>query len=134
MNSNIKTAIFWVVLICVAVLLWTVVRTGKGRTEKQITFTEFLDQIQDKRIKEVTIAGNEVHGVYQDGQTGLRTMIPANYPDLYTQLHQSGVNVEIKADCPPGSHERLVADVRAATPSVNNLAPRAWLIMMPIRS
>ena len=29
MNSNIKTVIFWVVLICVAVLLFAVVRTGQ---------------------------------------------------------------------------------------------------------
>ena len=96
MNSNIKTAIFWVVLICVAVLLWTVVRTGKGRTEKQITFTEFIDQVKDKKVKEVNIAGNEVHGVYQDGQSGLRTMIPSNYPALYDLLQANNVNVEIK--------------------------------------
>jgi len=95
-NSNIKTAIFWVVLICVAVLLWTVVRTGKSRPEQQVTFTDFLDKVKDKRVKEVTITGNEVHGVYQDGQTGLRTIIPTNYPALYDQLQQSGVNVEIK--------------------------------------
>jgi cell division protease FtsH len=95
-NSNIKTAIFWVVLICVAVLLWTVVRTGKGRTERQITFTDFVDQVKDKKVKEVNITGNEVHGVYQDGQTGLRTMIPSNYPALYDLLQQNGVNVEIK--------------------------------------
>jgi len=95
-NSNIKTAVFWVVLICVIILLVTVVRTGKGRAEKQITFTEFVDQVKDKKVKEVTIAGNEVHGVYQDGQTGLRTMIPTNYPALYDELNQNGVNIEIK--------------------------------------
>jgi cell division protease FtsH len=95
-NSNFKTAIFWVVLICVAVLLWTVVRTGKSRTEKQISFSEFVDQIKDKKIKEVTISGNEVHGVYQDGQSGLRTMVPTNYPALYDLLQQNGVNTEIK--------------------------------------
>src|ERR1035441_8776220 len=32
-NSNVKTLIFWVVLICVAVLLFAVVRTGQGIKE-----------------------------------------------------------------------------------------------------
>ena len=47
MNSNIKTLIFWVVLICVAVLLFAVVRTGQGPKEQALSFTEFLDKVQE---------------------------------------------------------------------------------------
>ena len=50
MNSNIKTIIFWAVLICVAVVLWAVVRTGHGRPEKQIAFTDFIKQVDDLRV------------------------------------------------------------------------------------
>ena len=67
MNSNIKTAIFWVVLICVAVLLLDGGPHRQGtRTEKQITFTEFLNEVEAGKVKAVTISGNEVHGVYQN--------------------------------------------------------------------
>ena len=38
MNSNVKTAIFWVILICVAVLLWVVVQTGKTRQDTAAHF------------------------------------------------------------------------------------------------
>ena len=96
MNSNIKTLIFWVVLICLVVLLFAVVRTGQGRREQQITFTEFLDKVQEGQVKEVTINGSEVHGSYQNPSLGLHTFIPLNYPDLYKQLQDHGVNVEIK--------------------------------------
>jgi len=95
-NSNIKTAIFWVVLICLAVLLWTIVRQGKHPAEEQIAFTDFLDQVKDKKIKEVNISGIEVHGMYQGGDHGFRTLIPANYPSVYDLLQQNGVKVEIK--------------------------------------
>jgi len=95
-NSNIKTAIFWVVLICVAVLLWTVVRTGRGRSEEQIAFTDFLEKVKEKKVADVTIAGNEVHGNYAGGEKGLRTLIPTNYPAIYDLLQQNGVKVEIK--------------------------------------
>ena len=33
MNSNVRNAVLWVVLICVAVLIWVVVRTGRGGAE-----------------------------------------------------------------------------------------------------
>ena len=46
MNSNIKTAIFWVVLICVVVLLVTVVRTGKTQSEQQLTFSGFMNDVE----------------------------------------------------------------------------------------
>ena len=97
MNSNIKTLIFWVVLICLAVLLFAAFQTGKGRREQQITFTEFLNKVQEGQVKEVTINGSEVHGVYsQNANLGLHTYIPINYPDLYKQLQDHSVNVEIK--------------------------------------
>jgi cell division protease FtsH len=88
--------IFWVVLICLVVLLFAVVRQGQGRKEQQITFTEFMAKVQEGQVKEVTINGSEVHGVYQNPSLGLRTYIPINYPDLYKQLQDHSVNVEIK--------------------------------------
>ena len=97
MNSNIKTAIFWVVLICLIVILYTVVSRTKHPAEEQIAFTDFIDQVKDKKIRDVNIAGNEVHGMYV-GSTdrGLRTLIPTNYPAIYDLLQQNGVKVEIK--------------------------------------
>jgi cell division protease FtsH len=96
-NSNIKTAIFWVVLICLIVILYTVVSRTKHPAEEQIAFTDFIDQVKDKKIRDVNIAGNEVHGMYV-GSTdrGLRTLIPTNYPAIYDLLQQNGVKVEIK--------------------------------------
>jgi len=95
-NSNIKTAIFWVVLICLIVLLYTIVRTGKHPAEEQIAFTDFIEQVKDHKVKDVNIAGNEVHGTYVGSDRGLRTLIPTNYPAIYDQLQQNGVKVEIK--------------------------------------
>jgi cell division protease FtsH len=88
--------IFWAVLICLVVLLFAVVRTGQGNHEQQITFTEFLTKVQEGQVKEVTITGGEVHGSYQNPSLKLRTFIPINYPDLYKQLQDHAVNVEIK--------------------------------------
>ena len=125
MNSNIKTAVFWVVLICVAVLLFAVVRTGQGRKEQQITFTEFMDKVQQGQVKDVTISGNEVHGNFQTPSQGsLHTLIPTNYPDVYKLLQDKGVNVEIK-DASSGNWISILLN---ASPFIVLIA--FWIFMM----
>ncbi len=125
MNSNVKTAVFWVVLICVAVLLWTVVRTGKTRMEEELTFTAFLSEVEAGKVKDVVITGNEVTGSYKDdSDRPLRTVIPANYPDIYDLLREKNVNVEIK-DSGNGTWVSLLIN---AIPFVLLLA--FWIFMM----
>jgi cell division protease FtsH len=95
MNSNLRNAVLWVVLICVAALIWVVVRTGKSGAEQELTFTEFMNQVESGKVKAVSVSGNLVKGTYSDNSK-LNTMIPLNYPDLYKQLRDKNVNVTVK--------------------------------------
>jgi cell division protease FtsH len=95
-NSNIKTLIFWLVLICIAVLLFAIVRTGQSQKPDELSFTDFLEKVQNGLIKDVTIDGNDVQGTYMDQGRTLHTLIPLNYPDVYAQLVKSKVQVHIK--------------------------------------
>jgi cell division protease FtsH len=124
MNSNVKTAIFWVVLICVVVLFWAVLRQGKGRPEQQVSFTEFMDMVEKDRVKSVVITGGEVRGLFRDENSTLRTMVPSNYPDIYKTLRDRKVNVEIK----DVSSANWVSIVINAIPFVLLLG--FWIFMM----
>ena len=124
MNSNIKTLIFWVVLICVAVLLFAVVRTGQGIKEDNISFTALLDKVKAGEVKEVTIAAGEVHGVYQNPQLGFKTQVPANYPALYDLLNDKKVIVTMK-DTSSGGWVSILLN---ASPFIVLLA--FWIFMM----
>ena len=124
MTSNVKTAIFWVVLICVVVLFWAVLQRGKGKPEQAVSFTEFIDLVEKDRVKSVTITGNEVRGLFRDENSSLRTLIPSNYPDIYTTLRDKKVNVEIK----DVSSANWVSIVINAIPFVLLLA--FWIFMM----
>ncbi len=84
MNSNIKTLVFWVVLVVLAVLLFTVVRTGKTPQEQPLTFTEFLDKVNEGQVARVEITGNEVHGVFQNPNMGLHTFVRPITPTSIT--------------------------------------------------
>ncbi len=124
MNSNIKTLIFWVVLICVAVLLFAVVRTGQGPKEQTISFSDFMQKVQADEVKEVTITGNEVHGLYKNPNLGLQTIVPSNYPKVYDLLEAKGVKVTVK-DASSGNWISLLVN---ASPFIVLLA--FWIFMM----
>ncbi len=95
MNSNIKTGIFWVILACVLVLLWQVVKAAKDKPEKNITFTEFIADVQADKVKKVSISGSiDVKGAYKDNSAVLHTTIPANYPEIYKILQDKGVEID----------------------------------------
>ena len=100
MNSNVKTAVLWVVIICVAVLLWAVVHTGKTNREDQPTFTDLIHKVNEDKVASVVInaSNGEVTGTYKepDGRQ-FHSNIPANYPDVYKRLEDKGVNVDVKS-------------------------------------
>ncbi len=123
MNSNIKTAIFWVVLICVAVLLWTVVKAGKGRSDQAINFSQFLAEVEAGKVKQVQISGTEVHGEYRQ-DAAFHTQIPLNYPDIYKLLQDKNVTIEIKE----GNSSNWISLLVNASPFILLLA--FWIFMM----
>src|ERR1039457_463291 len=95
-SSNVKTAVFWVVLTAIAALLFAVVRTGRGPKEGTLNFTEFLNKVKTGLVGELVIAGQEAHGVYKAGNFRFQTQIPSNYPQLYDLLADKNVNVTVK--------------------------------------
>jgi cell division protease FtsH len=95
-NSTVKTVVFWLVIVLSAFLLWQVVRQGSnGQKEASVVFSQFLSEVDQGNVKEVTINGQEVHGKYKNG--GLfRTTSPVNYPDMFKDLKDKGVGFEVK--------------------------------------
>ncbi|MGI9102992.1 MAG: ATP-dependent zinc metalloprotease FtsH [Terriglobales bacterium] len=97
MNSTVKTVVFWLVIVLSGVLLWQVVKAGgTGTKEKEINFSEFMSQVDQSNVQDVTIMGTEVRGKFRNEKTQFHTIVPANYPDMYKTLQQKGVNITVK--------------------------------------
>lgn len=91
MNSTVKTAVFWVVMLCTAILLWQVVRTGKGPGEKQFNYSEFRQQVMEGRVSSVTITnGTEVEGKLSDS-SNFKVTIPRSYDNILELLEEQNV-------------------------------------------
>jgi len=94
-NSTVKTVIFWLVIVLSAFLLWQVVKTGSsGQKEQPINFSQFLSDVDQGNVGEVTITAQEVRGKFKDGRL-FNTTAPVNYPDMIKTLRDKGVNINI---------------------------------------
>ena len=102
MNSTVKTAVFWVVMLCTAILLWRVVQTGTAAGEKRLTYTEFYKEVQSGNVESVTISNSvQVTGKFRSGSETLKTVLPSDYPDIITILQENGVTIEVKESSTP---------------------------------
>jgi cell division protease FtsH len=95
-NSTVKTVIFWLVIVVSAILLWQVVRSGSAAQKEQpINFSEFLTNVDQGNVGEVTINAQELRGKFKDGKA-FNTTAPVNYPDMIKALRDKGVNINVR--------------------------------------
>ncbi|MBC7349304.1 MAG: ATP-dependent metallopeptidase FtsH/Yme1/Tma family protein [Candidatus Aminicenantes bacterium] len=92
-NKSPRNLIFWVVSLVLLILLWSFFPTGpKARV---FTFSEFMDQVEQKNVQEVTIQDNQARGKLKD-QTSFKTTLPPQYADLIKILRENQVNIVVK--------------------------------------
>jgi cell division protease FtsH len=95
-NSTVKTVIFWVVILVSAVLLWQVVKNANsGQKVQEPNFSQFMADVEQGAVKEVTLTGMEITGKKADGSQ-FHTTTPANYPEMIKKLQDKGVSITVK--------------------------------------
>jgi len=124
-NSTVKTVVFWVVMLATALLLWQVVRTGSPSRERELSFSEFMNQAEQGNVGEITLyATNEVRGQFKKENVKLKTVVPPDYPDLIRILREKGVVITVK----DSSTNSWVAYLVQAAPFL--LIIGFWIFMM----
>ena len=94
MNSTFKTVVFWIVMLCTAVLLWKAVNAKTGEKVETVSFSDFMDQAEQGNIQKVTASGQQVEGESSSGM--FQTTIPQDYPRVFDLLTAQGVAVSVK--------------------------------------
>jgi cell division protease FtsH len=100
LNSTVKTALLWVVIIVLVFLLWSLFNTAKGASE-EIPFSTFISRVNDGYVEKVTIREPEIRGTTKatapGGKREFHTNGPATWPDtLHKRLEDKGVVVEFE--------------------------------------
>jgi cell division protease FtsH len=95
-NSTVKTVVFWLVIGLSALLLWQVITsTRNGQKVQELNFTQFMSDVDQGKVREITVDGMQVTGKHLDN-SAFHTTAPANYPDMIKVLRDKGVNITFK--------------------------------------
>ena len=99
LNSTVKTALLWVVIIVLVFLLWSLFQTTKGASD-QIAFSTFLDRVNKGEVEKVLIRGDEIRGEMKPtapgGKKEFHLNAPSNYPAMYDLLKSKSVIMEFE--------------------------------------
>merc|ERR1712096_100068 len=89
---NLKNLMMWGVIVLLVVGLFNLFQNPKRPTTSDtIPFSSFLKNVEDGRVVQVEIKGNNIEGVLADG-TAFNTYAP-NDPNLVEKLASKGVNI-----------------------------------------
>ncbi len=91
---NFKNLAMWAIIVVLTIGLYNMFKNPqniKSTSNEKIIFSEFLNEVDNGRVVEVQIQGNNIKGVMANGKTF--TTYSANYPNLVEKLSESGVSI-----------------------------------------
>ena len=83
---NIKNLIMWVIIVLLSVGLFNMFQdpSKNNSQNNSLPFSEFLNEVEDGRVVEVKIQGNNINGLLSNGDK-FKTYSP-NYPPFLNKL------------------------------------------------
>ena len=93
-NRPMKSLFFWIAAGIVIITLWSLLQSP-ALAKKDVTFSQFMTEVEQSKVEEVTIQENQLRGRFTDGQT-FKTILPAGYDDLIKILRDNKVNIVVK--------------------------------------
>jgi len=89
---NLKNIVLWIFIALIVFGLFNLLNnSSENRSSIQLTYSQFLDEVEIGSIKDVVIKGNNITGSYEDGRS-FKTYA-ANDPTLVDRLNERGVNI-----------------------------------------
>ena len=89
---NVKNLMMWGIIVLLVVGLFQLFQNpNKNLSYEKTPFSEFLKNIEDGRVVQVEIIGNEIEGILADGSV-FKTYAP-NDPNLVEKLTAKGVTI-----------------------------------------
>ena len=97
MNANFRNFALWVIIGLVLIALFNLFQNSGSRTAgHDISYSQFLSDVDQGRVRNVVISGQQIAGVYGDGG-GFQTFAPED-PELVKRLEERGVAITAKPE------------------------------------
>jgi cell division protease FtsH len=96
MNTNLRNFALWVIIVLLLLALFTLFQSPSQRQSAQdISFSQLLTEVDQGRVRDVLIQGQEIHGNFTDGRP-FNTYAP-NDPSLVQRLYGKGVQITARS-------------------------------------
>ncbi len=98
MNSNYRNLALWAIIGVLLIALFNLFQSPQQRgSTRDIAYSEFLQELDNGRIKSVTISGERITGDYVDSSTGFQTYSPGD-STLVARLEERGVTINARPE------------------------------------
>ncbi len=97
MSNSSRNLILWVIIGLFVMALYNIFQSGNDRLEGDVlSYTDFVQAVENSQVKEVVVKGNHVIGRFSDGRN-FNVDVP-NDPQLMTRLLDRNVNVKVASE------------------------------------
>ncbi len=93
-NQPVKNILFWLGAGLLVIFLWSLFQSP-GMVKTEITFSEFMNAVEAKKVEKVTIDGTQASGQMTD-KSSFKTVVPSQYDDLVKILRENKVDIDVK--------------------------------------
>ena len=98
MNPNYRNLALWAIIAVLLIALFNLFQTPQQRGQaREIAYSEFLQELDNGRVKSVTITGNRITGQFNDGGVGFQTYSPGD-PALVQRLEDKNVTINVRPE------------------------------------
>ena len=95
MNANFRNFALWVIIGLVLIALFNLFQnSGQRPAGRDIAYSQFLSEVDQGRVRNVIISGQQIAGTYSDG-TAFQTYAPED-PELVNRLEDRSVAISAK--------------------------------------
>jgi cell division protease FtsH len=92
MNAVSRNFTLWVIIVLLLLALFTIFQSpGQRSVSQAISVSQFLNDVDQGKVRDVVIEGQEIHGTYADGRA-FNTYAP-NDPSLFQRLYGKNVTI-----------------------------------------
>jgi cell division protease FtsH len=94
-TKPMRSLLFWILAAIIMFVAWNFI-SSPAMAKKEITFSQFMNEVEQGKVESVTIQDTNLSGKFTDGQT-FKTIAPSGYSDLINDLRTHKVNIDVKS-------------------------------------
>src|SRR5262252_2739090 len=94
MNANLRNFALWVIIVLLLLALFTLFQNpGQHATSSEIPYSTLLTDIDQHRVRDVTIQGHEIRGTYNENRGGTFQTYAPDDAGLIERLNKNNVQI-----------------------------------------